>query len=211
MIELSDKDYLGRGRTRECFIDPRDPLRCIKVDFRDKGFRQTEKEALYYAKLARLKPNLVYNFIPRFHGMVETNRGMGGVFDMITDEGTTKPAETMRFYINDGSIPRNPDAWDTYLSQFTGRLIESGVIVRDIRPANLCARKMLDGSFELVAIDGIGHRDFIPLCDYSIKFARRRLRFIISNKNMWTVKSMLKHHVKPKAAAPAPAPVGVST
>ena len=210
MIQLSDEHYLGRGRTRECFIDPRDPHRCIKVDFRNLGFRQTEKEALYYAKLARLKPDLVYNFIPKFHGMVETSRGPGGVFDLIADEGTTRAASTMRQYITDGSIPNDPESWDTYLSQFLNRLIESGVIVRDIRPANLCARKMLDGSFELVAIDGIGHRDFLPLCDYSIKFARRRLRRIISGKNMWSIQSMLKHHVKPPKPAPAQAPVEVS-
>ena len=56
---------------------------CIKVDYHDKGCRQTLKEAEYYQKLRRFKPSLEYDFIPRFHGMIETNRGIGGIFDLV--------------------------------------------------------------------------------------------------------------------------------
>ncbi|MFT4176367.1 MAG: YrbL family protein [Luteolibacter sp.] len=192
MIELTKEFYLGRGRTRECFIDPRHPLRCIKIDFRDQGFRQTEKEALYYRKLAKLKPDFSYDFIPRFHGMVTTDRGEGGVFDLITDEGTNRVSRMMRDFIDDGSLARETELWENVISHFRSRLLETGVIVRDLRPANLCVRKKLGGTYELVAIDGIGHRDFVPLCDYFPAFARRKLRRLIAHKHLTSVRDLLE-------------------
>jgi hypothetical protein len=210
MIELTEEYYLGRGRTRECFIDPRDPHRCIKVDFRDKGFRQTQKEAAYYAKLARLKPSLVYDFLPRFHGMVATDRGEGGVFDLVTDQGTTRVSRMMREFLADGSIEREPELWENVIAHFRSRLLETGVIIRDLRPANLCARKKLDGSYELVAIDGIGHRNFLPFYDYSLKLARRKLQSLIAHKHLTSVSDLLKWDREETARRQARQPAQVS-
>lgn len=191
MIHLNSDFYLSKGRTRECFRDPRDPSKCIKVDFARKGYRQTAKEAKYYQKLRRIKPNLVYDFIPNFYGMVETDRGWGGVFDLVLDEDGAEVSLTLGHYLQNGSIARDPATWDLALTRFLGRLMETGVIVRDLNPGNLCARRMLDGSMQLVAIDGIGHRDFFPLCDYFLRVARRKLRRHIAHKGMNSIPILL--------------------
>ena len=191
MIHLTPELYLGKGRTRECFFDPRDPTRCIKVDFAARGCRQTVKEAKYYSKLARLKPGMDYDFIPRFHGFVETDRGLGGIFDLVRDEVTHEVSQTLGHYLRADAVRTELPKWEAALGRFLDRLMETGVIVRDLNPGNLCARKRADGTFQLIAIDGIGHRDFFPLCDYSNRLARRKLSRQINKKDMGSIAQIL--------------------
>jgi hypothetical protein len=190
MIQLTDDLFLGKGRTRGCYRDPRDASLCIKVDYLEKGYHQTAKEASYYQKLRRLKPGLEYDFIPRFHGMVETNRGTGGVFDLVRDDDG-QVSRTLGECLRDGTVVRERQLWEQALDQFLGRLRETGVIIRDLNPGNLSARLRADGSIQLVAIDGIGHRDFIPLCDYFPRIARRKQARQIAKKGMDSIQSIL--------------------
>jgi len=69
--------------------------------------------------------------------------------------------------------------------------METGVILRDLNPGNLSARRRADGSIQLVAIDGIGHRDFIPLCDHCLWIARRKQARQIAKKDMGSIQSIL--------------------
>jgi hypothetical protein len=190
MMLLTDDLFLGKGRTRECFRHPCDASLCIKVDYHDKGCCQTSKEAQYYQKLRRLKPGLEYDFIPRFHGMVETNRGAGGVFDLVRDDNG-QVSRTLGECLRDGTVVRERQLCEKALDQFLGRLMETGVILRDLNPGNLSARRLADGSIQLVAIDGIGHRDLIPLCDYFPWIARRKQARHIARKDMGSIQSLL--------------------
>ncbi len=189
MLDLTPELYLGKGRTRECYQHPTDPTKCVKVDFREKGCRQTEKEAQYYLKLKRIKPGLVYDFIPHFHGMVETNKGRAGVFDLIRDDDGTV-SRTLGVYLRDGTVARERRIWEQALDEFLARLMETGVILRDLNNWNLSARRRADRSIQLVAIDGIGHRDFIPLCDYFLRIARRKLRRQIERRGMDSIQNL---------------------
>jgi hypothetical protein len=190
MIQLTEDLFLGKGRTRECYRHPHDTSLCVKVDYLDKGCRQTSKEAKYYQKLRRLKPALEYDFIPRFHGMIETNRGIGGVFDLVRDDDG-QVSRTLGECLRDGTVARERPVWEKSLDQFLGRLMETGVILRDLNPGNLSARRLADGSIRLVAIDGIGHRDFIPFCDHCLWIARRKQARQIAKKDMSSIQSIL--------------------
>jgi hypothetical protein len=191
MIELCEKWFLSKGQTRACYIHPEDPSKVIKVDFIDKGYEQTAKEALYYRKIARLKPDIEYDFIPRFHGSVETNLGKGGIFDLIRDEDTGEVSKTLADYYRDGGMQSGRASWDEAFSRFRERLYSTGVIIKDLNMRNLCVQRRLDGSRHLVAIDGIGHRDFIPLCDYLPWFARRKIRRSILEKGLDSFDSLM--------------------
>ena len=193
MIYLTESNYISKGRTRECYVHPQDSSKCIKIDFSEKGYHQTTKEAKYYHKLLKIKPLLKYDFIPSFYGMEETSRGMGGVFDLIRDEDSGEISKTLGFYLRNGSIARDQKVWNDALTRFLKRLLDTGVIVRDLNPDNLCARRRLNGSFELVAIDGIGHRDFIPLCDYILRIARLKLHRYINKKGMNSIPVLLAY------------------
>jgi hypothetical protein len=190
MIELQPDDLIGRGRTRCCYLHPLDPDKCIKIDHRKTG-GPTAKEAAYYRKLARIRPNLSYTHIPRFHGFVETNLGPGGVFDLIRDETDGAISKSLVHYVHAGEVATGDPLWKEAHARYLKALYDEAVIIRDFNPGNLCARRMRDGSYQLVTIDGIGHRDFIALCDYFPWFARRKLRRHVRLKDFASLGDML--------------------
>jgi hypothetical protein len=190
MIELKTDDLIGRGRTRCCYRHPDDPDKCIKIDHRKHG-GPTAKEAAYYRKLARMRPDFSYQHIPRFHGFVDTNLGKGGVFDLIRDETDGQISRPLNDYIHAGEVSADDPLWREAHSHYLKTLYDEAIIIRDFNPGNVCARRMRDGGYQLVTIDGIGHRDFIPLCDYFPWFARRKLRRQVEQKNFGSLEGIL--------------------
>jgi hypothetical protein len=181
MIELQPDDLIGKGRTRSCYRHPHAADQCIKIDHRKHG-GATEKEAAYYHKLARMRSNFSYTHIPRFHGFVETNQGRGGVFDLIRDETTGEISKSLLHYIRSGEARITDPLWRSAHEHYLQTLFDEAIIIRDFNPGNLCVRLMRDGSYHFVTIDGIGHRDFLPLSDHSRWFARRKLRRQVERK-----------------------------
>lgn len=190
MIELHPDDLIGRGRTRACYRHPHDPDKCIKIDKRTHG-GPTAKEAAYYRKLARIWPHLSFTHIPRFYGMAETNLGPGGVFDLIRDETDGRISKSLLDCLLAGEVSAQDPRWRDAHARYLETLYREAVIIRDFNPGNLCARRMRNGSYQLVTIDGIGHRDFIPLCDYFPWFARRKLRRHVRLKNFGSLEEIL--------------------
>lgn len=191
MIELTPDHLIGKGRTRFCYRHPDDPGKCIKIDKRATG-GATEKEARYYQKLGRLRPNLAYTHIPRFYGFAETNLGRGGVFDLVRDETTGEISKSLSYFIRTGEASADNPLWQEAHRTYMKTLYDEAVIIRDFDPGNLCSRRMRDGSYQLVSIDGIGHRDFLPLCDYFPWFARRKLRRHILLKAFTSLEAIIR-------------------
>lgn len=198
MIELTSDHLIGKGRTRFCYRHPDDPDKCIKIDMRLTG-GPTAKEALYYQKIRRLRPDLAYTHIPRFHGFVETTLGRGGVFDLIRDETTGEISKSLKHYIRSGEVTADNPLWLEAHRKYMKTLYDEAVIIRDFNPGNVCVRLMRDGGYHFVTIDGIGHRDFIPLCDFFPCVARRKLRRQVNRKNFGSIAAMLEgNHVNRK-------------
>ncbi len=190
MIELTPDHLVGKGRTRSCYRHPDDPGKCIKIDKRKHG-GPTAKEAAYYHKLARIRPNLSYTHIPRFHGFVETTLGRGGVFDLIRDETDGQVSRLLKHFIRSGEVAADDPRWLEAHRVYMKTLYEEAIIIRDFNAGNVCVRLLRDGGFHFVSIDGIGHRDFIPLCDYSRWLARRKLRRHVNRKNFGSIADIL--------------------
>lgn len=207
MIELHPDHFIGKGRTRTCHLHPDNPDLCIKIDRRKSG-GPTEKEARYYAKLSRIRPDLAYTHIPRFHGFVETSLGCGGVFDLIRDETSGRISKTLSHYIRNGEVTAADPLWVEAHRVYMETLHDEAVVIRDFNPGNLCVRMMRDGSRRLVTIDGIGHRDFLPLCDYSPWFARRKLRRQVARKHFESLEEILSRMDRMRKPTPSGKPDG---
>lgn len=195
MIDLNPTYLIGKGRTRTCYLHPLGPDKCIKIDHRERG-GPTQKEARYYQKLARIRPELSYVHIPRFYGMVETNLGPGGVFDLIRDETTGDISKSLSHYVHVGAVTVDHPLWQQAHREYMIALYDDAVIIRDFNPGNLCVRLMRGGGYRFVTIDGIGHRDFLPLCDYFPWFARRKLRRQVKRKNFDSLAEILSRAEK---------------
>jgi hypothetical protein len=162
----------------------------VKIDYSKTG-GPTAKEAAYYRKLARMRPDHSYTHIPRFHGLVETNLGRGGVFDLIRDECDGRISRSLTDYLVAGEVSAEDPRWKEAHRRYLKTLYDEAVIIRDFNPGNVCVRRMSDGGYRLVTIDGIGHRDLIPLCDWFPWFARRKLKRQVDQKNFGSMEEIL--------------------
>jgi len=174
IVELSDKLFLGKGTARICYYDPRDAAKCIKIDWADRSFSQTKQEGKYYKWLAQKRPGFQYDCIPRFHGFVATNFGLGGVFDVVRDQESNTLSKSLRYYLQNGIVERDRDRWEIALKKLRDSVLHHALVVGDLGPGNILASTRIDESIQLVIVDGIGHRDFLPLCDYIPSLARLR-------------------------------------
>ncbi|MGA9277560.1 YrbL family protein [Ilumatobacter sp.] len=198
MIQVDPARLIGKGATRSCYHHPDDPDKCVKIDKRETG-GPTEKEALYYEKIARLRPHLDYNFIPRFYGMVETDLGKGGVFDLIRDETTGEVSKSFSHYISQGAVAADDPVWIKAHQEYLQAIFDSDIAIRDFNPGNVCARQLSAGGYQLVAIDGIGHRDFLPVCDHFRWALRYKVRRQIVRKDFGTLEEILGRGARKKA------------
>ncbi len=62
-----------------------------------------------------------------------------------------------------------------YWYSTTGVLVQ---IIRDLMGKNICCKILKNKSIELIIIDGVGHRDFIPLVEWFHFFTKRKINKI---------------------------------
>ena len=54
-------------------------------------------------------------------------------------------------------------------------MIKHRIIASDIRSKNICCKILKDESIQMIIVDGVGHRDFIPIVDWSSYFAKKKI------------------------------------
>ncbi len=199
MIILSDELLLGKGKARACYFDPTDPSRCIKVDWPGRSFSQTKQEGKYYRWLAKHRPSFQYDCIPRFHGFVATDRGPGGVFDLVRDASSGAASSTLHHYLHAGRVASEPALWDAALQRLRNSVLANSLVIGDLNAVNICARLNADDSIHLVIVDGIGHRDLIPFCDFFPFLARRRSAREIARFGITSVQALIDHSQRQRA------------
>lgn len=190
MIELTDDLLFAQGSSRKCFQHPDDLHKCIKIGLKEWECPATAHEVNYYRMLQKRKPNLDYLGLPKFYGYKDTNLGKGGVFELIRDEDTQEVSRTLYDYRESGDIAKNSQFWEKVLAEFRTWLKKHS-IVANFHHDNICAKRLADGSIRLIAIDGIGHGEFIPVSDYLPFMARRKLERYFKRNYLGSVESLL--------------------
>lgn len=171
MLHLDASTYVGRGLHRECHRHPEDPRLCVKVDIGDDP-HDSRREQRYYRHLERR--GIPWDVVPRSFGPVPTNLGAGWSFELIQDAPGVV-ARTLQHYLED------EEASERYCRQLCQGLqalrqamLRDGIVTLALRPKNVVCRRVGDDAFRLYIVDSIGNTDFIPICNYSRYFARRK-------------------------------------
>lgn len=176
MIELSESDYLAEGLARTCYFHPEDENLCIKIGKPNVEVSHLYKEINYYKKINKKDASKFdYPFYAMYHGSIETNLGEGFVYDLVRDETSQEVSKTLIDYIRMKGSPIDDSVFDTSLKKLQDQMIKYKVFASDLRPRNLCCKILKDGSVEMIIVDGIGHRDFLPLGDWFHCFAKQKV------------------------------------
>lgn len=175
MINLHDAHYIGEGEIRFCYEHPNDKDLCVKIPRQETTREYTNKELLYFKKLSkRDKTKYKYPFYSDFHNEVETNLGLGQVFDLVRDETNEEISKTLEHYLTNPSDIKD-DQLKLALADLKQQMIKYRVFTRDLRARNICCKVKQNGDIELVIIDGIGHRDFFPFADWVNYFSKKKI------------------------------------
>lgn len=187
MIKLRHSRPIFVGGTRYCFQHPEHRDRCIKVlrpdrtgaarkllrrDFKRwlpaRFLDDQRKEISAYNELLTKASERLWRFVPRYHGTVETDMGIGIVTQLMRDTDGSWPANLERL------LPQgdNPEL-DAGIEAFLQGVSELRILTRDLLPHNLIAVRESTG-YRVMVVDGIGNAELIPLSSWFDSFAVRK-------------------------------------
>ena len=162
MIYLNSRDLIGCGSNRKVYRHPENANFCIKVDLNKDSelYGTASNEIEVFSKIANARSGKPLKAIANFHGSVMTNEGLGGVFDLIQDEGTRSPSEILFVTMQRTHSQAEKKKISQALKVFRWRVLQSSVVCNDISPFNVCVKKCDSGRIELFLVDGVGHPKF---------------------------------------------------
>lgn len=170
MLKLIDE--IGKGKGRTCFLNPQDKTKVVKV-IHDSSDKQTKREISVYKQLAKI-PSINYEHFPKYYGEIETDKGIGYVFDLVqNDDGSeSKP---FHWYIKNGS---KLEDFYPQLEELKSYLYDHSIIFcNDMSyEGNILAKEISDGSIKLIVIDGLGDSIYFQSVNNISYFMRRKIK-----------------------------------
>jgi hypothetical protein len=188
-VQLDGVEPFATGGRRWCFVDPRDPGRCIKVNRTDDlRYGRTQPGLLLPAKWRRAYDNNLdehrqlsalmrrigdagFDHLPRTYGFVETDLGRGLVIDLFRDRDGAI-SRTLRELLCTGA---DPAQFDAPLDELGEYMVRHRVLTRTLLDHNIVAQDT-DRGWRLHLIDGVGEGAFLPIRRLVPTMARKRIR-----------------------------------
>ena len=196
MIEFFSLDAaFSSGGNRLCFVDPKDPLRCIKIARPERTpeikraaksfpsnmrplsyFDENVSDMSVYEHIDTTIGNDAYKLMPKCYGYVETDLGTGLAFEMIKDTDG-QISITLKQYVWQNGITKT---LEHALKEFLELWQMLGMPSRNLLLHNIVVQQDISdrGSIiqRLVVIDGLGWPDIVPLAYYIRPLARYKAR-----------------------------------
>jgi len=170
-IKLNSEGLISSGSNRRCFLHPENADLCIKVLHENSPVKTQTRELRYFKSLERRK--ISWSMVARLTDIVQTNLGRGVVFELVRDfDGQV--SKTLDHYLrrNDERINK---VIVSKIEELKAYLLEEAIIFRDLITLNIVLRRTDQNTFAPVVVDGIGHNDFIPICNYSTEMSRKKI------------------------------------
>ncbi len=178
VLQLRDDLLISRGDNRSCYVHPENPDQCIKVLHADTPDKVNRREKKYYQVLQRR--GISWDRLARYYGVVRTDQGPGLAFELVRDfDGPI--SKTVDYYLKLNDKRMNDDIVNQIelLKQY---FLTEAIVFRDLIMLNLLMKKEAEQNYHLIVIDGIGHNDALPLCNFSRSIAERKIKRIWNRK-----------------------------
>jgi len=192
---LTDSDLIGKGSNRLVYAFPDDLSRCIKVPKPGRHRHKHQKREIRFFK--QLEKTLVpFDHISRYLGTVDTNFGIGYIYDAIRDADGKISNKLKTMALNNRErVPEYLQIMETLEDYLFDNLIS----FYEVNPSNIVCRINENGALEPFIIDGLGEKVAIPIFNYSRNLRRRTLRrrWLRQIKHMKTRYDWMKdYHVR---------------
>lgn len=155
ILTINEELFIGSGGHQATYIHPTDNTKCIKIPhMKDDGdvrkemrYRRTCKKKLAESKL-----------ITEFFGTVETNLGVGYIFERIFDYNGETSRDMKKF------LPQTaPDVVQRVLSDFKADFLRENIAIVDTDIENFMVQEISPEVYRVRIVDNIGTPVLIPL------------------------------------------------
>ncbi len=197
MVNIQENDFIAEGLYQKCYRHPKNTNLCVKIEKKDIKQPRLENEINYSIKVSKKKwAKFEYPFYSKCYGAIETNLGKGYVFDLITDEDTHQVSKTMNYYLLNSNHQITDLELQTAFDKLISLMAKHRIIANDLWSTNICCKILKDKSIQLIIIDGLGHRDFLPLVDWFSFFAKKKINRRIIKHGLTDMDTQRKKYLK---------------
>ena len=162
ILKINEKLFIGSGGHQATYIHPIDPKKCIKIPH-DKNDGDVKKEMRYRKscakKLAKSK------LVTEFFGTIETNLGLGYVFERVIDFNGQTSLDMKKF------LPKaTPEVIKSIFLGFKADFLRENIAIVDTDIENFMVQRISPENYRVRIVDNIGTPVLIPLV-YWFEFA----------------------------------------
>ena len=156
MIELTKDLFIAKGADRECYIHPSDNNKVIKVQYNNNINRNQNDLDIYYYDYLKDK-DISYSNIANYYGTIETNKGIGLVFDQIKDYNNSL-SKSFEDIVTKSTI--SLEQQNILLDSLSDYLYCNMIVFGDVVLSNILCQEYQKDTYRLIIIDGLGARRF---------------------------------------------------
>ena len=187
MLKFRHTRPLFVGGTRYCFQHPDHANRCVKVlrpdrtgaarkllrrDFKRflpaRYLDDQLKEIKAYNELMPKASEALWRHVPRYHGTVDTDMGIGIVTQLMRNSDGSWP-QNLEQLLPAGVSPE----LEAGMEEFARAVQELRILSRNLLPHNIIAVRE-EQTYRVMLVDGIGNSELIPLSTHLDFFAARK-------------------------------------
>ena len=167
ILEIRQELFIGAGGHQATYIHPVDKTKCIKIPHTpDDG--DVRKEMRYRKMCARKLENS--RLVTEFFGTVETNLGLGYVFERVLDFNGKTSKDLKDFLPQTAPDTQTLQRIWTVLLNFKSDFLRENIAIVDTDITNFMVQEPAPGSYRVRIVDNIGTPVLIPLV-YWFEFA----------------------------------------
>lgn len=178
MLTILPEQYIGEGNQRTVYNHPNDAGLCIKITKpnSETAKRRQKREIKFYKSLKRR--NVSFENISDYIGEVETDKGMGYVYEKVLDYDGELSKGLEELLTSLGPESEQSKEVITSIQRLgifikDNRVIFHDYLIRDNK--NILCRKEKDHSYTPVIVDGLGDTVLIPIGNLSKKHSQKRI------------------------------------
>ena len=186
IVYLTETLLLGKGRSKDVYVHPKNPAQCIKINARDDCDLRVELSYRKSRECRNLPPSAL---MVSYFGPVETNLGTGYVFERITDYdgANSKTLEELielerKAHAENTSVRKLlgtekeiPEAFDVLL-RLRNELFRDNIIVSDMWAYNFMIQFAAPSDWLIRIVDDFGTSSRIPIMYYIDYFGAKHVR-----------------------------------
>ena len=163
ILTINEELFIGSGGHQATYVHPHDATKCIKIPhMKDDG--DVRKEMRYRkicaGKLERSR------LITKFFGTVDTNLGLGYIFERVIDYNGKTSRDMKKFLPTTAPDAATLQQLQKILLDFRSDFLQENIAIVDTDIENFMVQEIAPNVFRVRIVDNIGTPVLIPLVYY---------------------------------------------